>query len=137
MDRLSPQRRSWLMSRVRSKNTTPEMRIRSALHSMGYRYRVHLKHLPGKPDVVFTKRRKVIFIHGCFWHGHEGCRYAKLPKTRIEFWSEKVSKNRTRDRLSIEALTEAGWSVLVVWQCELKDFSNLIEKLCDFIETKK
>lgn len=134
MDRLSLERRSWLMSRVRSKDTTTEMAIRSALHAMGYRYRVNFKKLPGKPDLAFTKRRKAIFVNGCFWHSHEGCRYGRLPKSRVAFWAEKMDKNRERDAGNIAALTELGWKVLVVWQCELKEFERVLTKIHDFLE---
>lgn len=122
------------MSRVRSKNTGPEIAVRHMVFRMGYRYRLHGKQLPGKPDLVFARRRKVIFVNGCFWHGHEGCRYARLPKTRIGFWRTKRKTNRARDRANIALLEASGWKVLTVWQCELKDRKALLSKLYEFIE---
>ena len=134
MDRLAPQRRSWLMSRVKSKDTSPEMAVRRLIFGMGYRYRLHDKRLPGKPDLVFAGRKKVIFVNGCFWHGHEGCRYARIPKTRVSFWKTKMKKNRTRDLANIVLLEAKGWKVLTVWQCELKNPKALTNRLYDFIE---
>jgi DNA mismatch endonuclease (patch repair protein) len=122
------------MSRVRSKNTIPELAVRRLVFRMGYRYRLHCKQLPGKPDLVFAGRRKIIFVNGCFWHGHVDCRYARLPKTRIDFWRTKRKVNRARDRTNIAKLEKNGWKVLVVWQCELKDPNILSKKLYDFIE---
>lgn len=134
MDKLTPGRRSWLMSRVRSKNTSPELAVRRLVFRMGYRYRLHCKKLPGKPDLVFAGRRKVIFVNGCFWHGHIGCRYARLPKTRIGYWRNKRITNRARDRANIAKLQKSGWKVLTVWQCELKDQNILSRKLYDFLK---
>lgn len=122
------------MSRVKSKHTTPEMAVRRLIFSMGYRYRLHDKRLPGRPDLVFSSRRKVIFVNGCFWHGHEGCRYAGLPKTRVDYWREKIEKNQIRDREKIALLEADGWKVLTVWQCELKNTEKLANNLYDFIE---
>ena len=116
MDRLTPEGRSWLMSRVGSKDTKPELVVRRLVFAMGYRYRLHSKHLPGSPDLVFPGRKKVIFVNGCFWHGHD-CHLFKLPETRREFWIEKINSNRQRDRLANEALIEGGWRVAVVWEC--------------------
>ena len=134
MDRLSPERRSWLMSRVRSKDTLPELAVRRLVFGMGYRYRLHVPRLPGKPDLVFSARRKIIFVHGCFWHGHKGCRYARLPKSRVEYWQDKRRRNRLHDRRTVAALEREGWHVLVVWQCELKDVNKLTAKLHEFLE---
>lgn len=134
MDKLSPERRGWLMSRVKSKNTTPEMAVRHLVFGMGYRYRLHDKRLPGRPDLVFSGPRKIVFVNGCFWHGHEGCRYARLPKTRVDFWRAKIEKNQTRDRENIALLEASGWRVLTVWQCELKNVERLASELYDFIE---
>jgi DNA mismatch endonuclease (patch repair protein) len=122
------------MSRVGSKNTTPELAVRRILFSMGFRYRLHDKRLPGRPDIVFRGRRKAIFVNGCFWHGHEGCRYGRLPKSRVEFWTDKISRNRERDRQNEESLREAGWRSLTVWQCELKNIDELAKRLYDFLE---
>jgi DNA mismatch endonuclease (patch repair protein) len=101
---------------------------------MGYRYRLYRANLPGKPDLVFASRRAVIFVHGCFWHRHPGCRYACLPKTQTAYWQEKFAKNVERDERNIQKLTDAGWSVLVVWQCELKNLETLAWKIHDFLE---
>jgi len=122
------------MSRVKSKNTTPEMAVRRLVFGMGYRYRLYDKRLSGKPDLVFPSRHKILFVNGCFWHGHEGCRYARLPKTRVDFWRAKVERNRTRDQENIASLQADGWKVLTVWQCELKDIEKLTDRLYDFIE---
>jgi DNA mismatch endonuclease (patch repair protein) len=134
MDRLTPERRSWLMSRVKSKNTTLEMAVRHLVFAMGFRYRLHDRRLPGRPDLVFAGRRKAIFINGCFWHGHEGCRYARLPKSNVEMWKAKVDRNRERDRASIAALKSSGWKVLTVWQCELKKKEILVKRLHGFLQ---
>lgn len=108
------------MRSVRGKNTTPEMKVRSALHRGGYRFRLHRKDLPGKPDIVLSSRRVVVFVHGCFWHRHPGCRAASSPSTRIAFWQDKFARNVERDRQAVEALERAGWAVHVVWECETK-----------------
>ncbi len=112
--------RSYNMSQVRGKNTKPELLVRKFLFSQGYRYRLYDKKLPGKPDIILSKYNTVIFIHGCFWHGHENCRYSALPKTRMEFWSDKINTNRKRDYENIKQLKSKGWNVLVVYGCELK-----------------
>ena len=134
MDRLSQERRGWLMGRVKSKNTTTEMAVRRLVFGMGYRYRLHSKGLPGKPDLVFSRRNKIIFVNGCFWHGHEDCKYGRLPKSRQEFWQAKIERNRTRDKNDIATLIAGGWQVLVVWQCELKSLDVLSGKIHDFLE---
>jgi DNA mismatch endonuclease (patch repair protein) len=132
MDNRTPESRSALMSRIGSKHTAPELAVRKLLSGMGYRYRLHRRDLPGKPDIVFVSRKKAIFVHGCFWHGH-GCRIGKLPKSRIEFWTDKMKMNRKRDRLNEHALRSAGWRVLTVWQCEIKNEVPLREKLVKFL----
>lgn len=134
MDRLTAEKRSWLMGRVGSKNTTPELAVRRLVFSMGYRYRLHDARLPGKPDLVFAGRRKIVFVNGCFWHGHKRCRYARLPKTNVDFWQEKFEHNRARDRNNKAQLTRLGWDVLIVWQCELRNIEKLSAKLYDFFE---
>jgi DNA mismatch endonuclease (patch repair protein) len=134
MDRLSVEQRSWLMSRIKGKNTTPELIVRKLVYGMGYRYRLHLKYLQGRPDLTFLRRKKVIFVNGCFWHGHPNCRYGRLPKTRLEYWQEKIEKNKRRDTKSIHALQADGWQVLTVWQCELRNLEQLREKLQNFID---
>lgn len=111
--------RSRMMSGIRSKNTKPEMLIRKALHARGFRFRLHVKDLPGKPDLVFPKYKAVIFVHGCFWHGHD-CRYFKIPKTRTAFWLDKIESNRQRDRRDIAALNALGWRVFLIWECSIR-----------------
>jgi len=120
------------MARVRSKNTKPEIEVRSLLHKLGYRFRLHRKELPGKPDIVFKRRRKAIFVHGCFWHGH-GCRIGKLPKSNLEFWQDKIERNRKRDAEKRSELEKLGWSIDEVWQCEIKDNQKLTERLQKFL----
>lgn len=121
------------MSRVSSKNTKPELAVRSLLHRIGYRFRLHASDLPGKPDIVFRSRKKVIFIHGCFWHGHEGCKYAKLPCTSVEFWTQKIDCNRMRDAKTLAGLKAIGWHAFTVWQCELKDLQAVTAALEIFL----
>ena len=120
MDNISEERRSWNMSRIKGKDTKPELVVRRLLHSMGYRFRLHRKDLPGKPDIVLPKYRMVIFVHGCFWHRHNLCRYAYNPKSRTEFWNAKFKATIERDRENATRLQTAGWRVIVVWECELK-----------------
>lgn len=119
VDSVTPALRSEIMSRVRSKDTRPEMIVRRMLHKAGYRYRLHAAGLPGKPDLVFVGRKKVIFIHGCFWHMHESCAMARIPKSRVEFWTAKLLANRNRDTRNVAELRQAGWEVLTIWECEL------------------
>jgi len=115
-----PEVRSYNMSQIQAKDTKPEMMVRKFLHSNGFRYRLHVKDLPGKPDLVLPKYNSVIFVHGCFWHAHEDCKYFKIPKTRAEWWKKKLYGNKERDEQNIEKLEEEGWNVIVVWECELK-----------------
>lgn len=124
------------MAAIRSKDMKPEMLVRRMLHRLGYRYRLHRKDLPGKPDVVFGPRRKVIFVHGCFWHQHAdtNCLDGRLPRTRQEYWVPKLERNVARDRRNISALENAGWRVCVVWECEMKDLTTLEKKLRDFLD---
>src|SRR5947199_714991 len=117
------------MSRIRSRHTNPELIVRKALTELDYRFRLHRKDLPGKPDIVLPKYRSAIFVHGCFWHGHEGCRRAALPTTNHDFWRNKIEGNKRRDEAALEALAQLGWSSLVVWQCETRDKETLGEKL--------
>jgi DNA mismatch endonuclease (patch repair protein) len=131
-DRVSVKKRSEIMSRVGKKNTAPEMTVRRLLHRMGFRFRLHEKRLPGCPDIVFRSRKKVIFVHGCFWHGHK-CRNGNLPKSNIDFWQNKIHRNRKRDAVSIKALRQLGWQTLVVWSCGLKNESKLAETFDDFL----
>lgn len=132
-DHVDSSKRSLIMSAVHSKDTKPEMAVRKAVHALGYRYRLHAANLPGKPDLVFPSRGKVIFVHGCFWHRHSKCKYATMPKTRPEFWQDKFSANMTRDRRTRRELKQLGWEVLTVWQCELKKPEKLTERLNDFL----
>ena len=118
-DCLSPEQRHNCMSRIRGKNTTPEMMVRKELFSHGYRYRVNVKNLPCKPDIVLRKYNTVIFVNGCFWHGHEGCKKFVIPKTNTEFWKDKIRSNQERDKEGYVKLKEQGWKVIVVWECEL------------------
>lgn len=126
--------RSALMRSVRVRDTGAELAVRRLLHGDGYRYRLHAGDLPGKPDIVFRQRRKVIFVHGCFWHRHNGCRRASMPKTRVEFWSEKFDRNRRRDNQVQRALTDMGWKFLVVWECQVKRRGELLKRLRNFLE---
>lgn len=121
------------MAAVHSKNTKPELLVRKLVFGMGYRYRLHSSKLPGKPDMVFPGKCKVIFVHGCFWHRHRGCRYATSPKTRVEFWERKVTANVARDKRTEKELKKRGWTVLTVWQCQLKDLERLAKRLNDFL----
>ena len=120
MHKVSEQR-SRNMSAIKSKNTKPEIVVRKILHSMGYRFRLHGKDLPGSPDIILPKYKTVIFVHGCFWHRHENCKYASTPKTRQEFWEAKFRENINRDKLNQENLSSKGWKIIIVWECEIKD----------------
>lgn len=119
-DRISKKKRSWNMSRIRSKDTKPEIKVRSYLFKLGFRFRKNVQKLPGKPDIVLPKYSTVIFINGCFWHHHQGCRYAYIPKTRTKFWLDKFSKNLENDKKNKVILQQLGWKVVVIWECMLK-----------------
>ncbi|WP_457571200.1 very short patch repair endonuclease [Desulfovulcanus sp.] len=121
MDRLTPEKRSWNMSRIRSGDTGPEKKVRSVLHRMGYRFRLHSRHLPGKPDIVLPRFKTVVFVHGCFWHRHEKCPKATTPKTNKSFWLNKFRRNVERDREIETELISRGWRVLIIWECETQD----------------
>ncbi|HEY8781003.1 MAG TPA: DNA mismatch endonuclease Vsr [Mucilaginibacter sp.] len=131
----SKETRSYNMSRIRGKDTKPEMLVRRFLHKSGFRYRLHVKGLPGKPDIVLPKYKTVIFVHGCFWHGHEGCKYASIPKTRTQWWSDKIARNKYLDTNSKISLELKGWKVIAVFTCDLKNktiistFDSLISSL--------
>lgn len=132
MDNLTPDQRSAQMSKVRSKDTKPEMFVRRLVHGMGYRYRLHVGTLPGKPDLVFPSRRKIIFVHGCFWHGHD-CPLGRIPKSRVEFWVGKIEANRSRDAVNIGKLERLGWTSLAVWECQLRGAGRLAGKIRRFL----
>ena len=125
--------RSALMARIRGQDTKPEMAVRRLLHGLGYRYRLHAGDLPGRPDIVFRSRRKVIFVHGCFWHQHEGCREATIPKVRTAYWQRKFQTNLERDKASLNALERMGWQAFVVWECETRILDALSERLTRFL----
>ncbi|MFH1288135.1 MAG: DNA mismatch endonuclease Vsr [bacterium] len=132
MDHLSKKKRSWNMSRIYSKNTLPEKKARSILHKMGYRFCLHKKSLPGKPDIVLPKYRTVIFVHGCFWHRHKGCRDTTTPKTNTAFWEAKFTYNMQRDLRHRRALKKLGWKTIIIWECELdkeEKLKNRIKRL--------
>ncbi|WP_343214789.1 very short patch repair endonuclease [Dyella sp. RRB7] len=134
MDRLSSEQRSKHMSLIRSKDTKPERKVRSTLHALGYRFRLHNKELPGKPDLVFRARKKVIFVHGCFWHGH-GCRGEHYnPKSNTEYWVAKIERNRQRDRQTAALLRRLGWGVATVWECQLRRENSWLRRIQRFLE---
>jgi DNA mismatch endonuclease, patch repair protein len=137
MDTLTRAERSKRMALIRSKNTKPEVLVRKIAHSCGYRFRSHVSDLPGKPDLVFPRRKKVIFVHGCFWHRHPGCALARLPKSKLRFWIPKLTENRRRDLRNIARLRRANWSVSVVWECQLKNPASLERKIRRFLEAKR
>ena len=130
-DNISPEKRSEVMSRVRSKDTTPELLIRKGLHAQGFRYRLHAKDMPGKPDLVFPRYKSVILIHGCFWHGHS-CHLYRFPKSNTDYWKRKIARNITRDVTNRQLLYDKGWRVLIIWECAIKgrerlEFKNVVE----------
>lgn len=125
--------RSEIMRRVCSTNTKPELIVRRLIHSLGFRYRLHKKDLPGKPDLVFSSKRKVIFVNGCFWHGHSCKRGNRLPKKNRDYWTKKIGSNKHRDKNNTEKLIEAGWSVLTIWECETKDQESLRHMIVEFL----
>ena len=137
MDRLSKVQRSALMARVRGKDTKPERIVRGALTKMGVRYRLNGGDIAGKPDIVFRGKRRLIFVHGCFWHGHKGCKVANKPKSRTDFWLAKFDRNRTRDAKNLKALSSSGWRVFTVWECETKNTELLASRLVRFLGQAK
>jgi DNA mismatch endonuclease (patch repair protein) len=132
-DVFSEEKRSWIMARVRGRDTKPEIIVRSFVHRMGYRFRIHCRELPGNPDIVLPRHRKAIFVHGCFWHGHKRCPRSKRPTTNMSFWDQKLDRNVLRDKKSLRALRRNGWNVLVVWQCETRNPKKLLRKLARFL----
>ena len=135
-DTLTRVERSERMGRIQHKDTKPEMRVRKIVHGMGYRYRLHKANLPGKPDLVFTGRRKVIFVHGCFWRRHPdpSCSLARLPKSKLDFWVPKLEANRQRDEANVRELEQAGWDVLTIWECQLRNEKELKSRIQVFLQ---
>jgi DNA mismatch endonuclease (patch repair protein) len=129
MDRLTPERRSWNMAQIKGTDTKPEILVRSMLHRAGYRFRKNVHTLPGKPDIVLPKYKTVIFVHGCFWHRHKGCKQATTPKSNLEFWQKKFERNVSNDRKHARALKKLGWNVVTVWSCQLKKPDRLMNRL--------
>jgi DNA mismatch endonuclease (patch repair protein) len=134
MDIWDKNKRSECMSKIRSKDTKPELVLRKALFARGFRYRVNVPNLSGKPDIVLPKYKTVIFVHGCFWHRHEGCKYAYTPKTNTKFWVDKITSNTERDKVNLQKLTALGWNIVTVWECEIRhkykhDFTPLIDRV--------
>ncbi|MBP5509723.1 MAG: DNA mismatch endonuclease Vsr [Kiritimatiellae bacterium] len=134
MDTMTKEQRHRCMAHNKSKDTGPEMAVRRLLFALGFRYRLHAKELPGKPDIVFRKQRKVIFVHGCFWHGHNCTTAGRVPKANGAFWRKKFARNKERDAKTLRLLWETGWEVLVVWECETKDTDHLRNRLLDFLK---
>jgi len=135
MDNISTNKRSWNMSRIKSRNTGPERKVRSILHAFGYRFRLHSGKLPGSPDIVLPKYKTTIFVHGCFWHRHGGCKSAYIPKSRTEFWMNKFRENTQRDLRSQEALKHMGWNVFIIWECQTKNINNLAEIITQYFKS--
>lgn len=131
-DIVHPLIRSQMMALVKSKNTRPELIVRRFLHRLGYRFRLHARSLPGQPDLVLAKYKTVVFVHGCFWHHHENCRYATIPKTRTQFWEEKLTGNASRDRNQTQSLNNLGWKVLVIWECGIKHNIASLDEIIPF-----
>ena len=134
-DHVSLEKRSAIMKRIRSKDTNPEMTVRKLIYSLGYRYRLHEKSLPGKPDIVFLGRKKAIFVHGCFWHCHS-CKKGKPPSSNLEYWLPKLKSNQERDIRNQELIADLGWKILVIWQCQISNTILLKESILDFLKSK-
>ena len=132
-DRISEEQRSYNMRRVKNANTEVELRVRRLVHSMGYRFRLHDRTLPGTPDIVFSKKRKVIFVHGCFWHQHDKCSASRRPTSNQGFWNQKLDRNLERDLANQQRLLDSGWSSLVLWECELDDLTSVAPRIKDFL----
>ncbi|MEW5784129.1 MAG: very short patch repair endonuclease [Bacillota bacterium] len=135
MDVFDKDKRSWIMSRVHGQGITPEIAVCSMVHRLGYRFRKNSSKLPGKPDIVLKRHKKIIFVHGCFWHGHENCKRSSRPTTNTEFWNKKLDTNIVRDRNNLQILQSHGWRVLTVWQCELRNPDSFLDKIKDFLES--
>jgi DNA mismatch endonuclease (patch repair protein) len=132
-DNLTPKQRKKTMTRVKSRDTSPEMRVRRLAHRLGYRFRLHRKDLPGQPDLVFPKHNKVIFVHGCFWHGHQGCPASDRPASNRDYWDRKLDRNIQRDAANLQKLKDLGWTPLVIWECQTRDPAALAERLTSFL----
>jgi DNA mismatch endonuclease, patch repair protein len=135
MDIVTPAKRSLMMSGIRGKNTKPELAVRKLVHGLGYWFRLHRRDLPGSPDLALPRLKKVIFVHGCFWHRHQGCKFACTPKSNVEFWQTKLNENIRRDTTARHALCSTGWEVLIVWECEVSNLPALSQKLSTFLST--
>lgn len=135
MDTITHEHRSWNMARIHSVGTKPEIIVRKVVYALGYRYRLHVKKLPGKPDLVFRNRKKVVFVHGCFWHQHHdpNCRLVRVPKSSLQYWGPKLARNVARDAEHLAGLHALGWSVLIIWECETVDIERLGQKLRAFL----
>jgi DNA mismatch endonuclease (patch repair protein) len=136
MDNVDAATRSRMMSRIRGKDTKPEIRVRQVAHALGYRFRLHRRDLPGTPDLVFPGRRKVVFVHGCYWHRHAGCRYAYVPKSNTEFWDAKFLGNVARDESALDSLRRQGWDPLIIWECESADSHTVAARLSAHLGAK-
>ena len=134
VDTVSPEVRSRIMARVKSKGMKPEMAVRRLLHGLGYRYRLHRPDLPGRPDLAFPSRRKVVFVNGCFWHNHAGCPRVRVPSSNREYWVAKLERNRARDERNLALLEEQGWAAMTVWECELRDMPTAAERMTEFLD---
>ena len=137
VDTVSPETRSRMMASIKSKGTKPEMRVRRLLHGLGYRYRLHRRDLPGRADLAFAAKRKVIFVNGCFWHHHPGCRRGRIPDANRDYWLAKLTGNRARDARNIALLEKQGWSAMTVWECQLGDMGAVASRLVDFLGSTK
>jgi DNA mismatch endonuclease (patch repair protein) len=135
-DIVTPARRSEMMSRIRGKGTKPELLVRSTAHRLGFRFRLHVRELPGSPDLVFPRRKTVLFVHGCFWHRHQGCPYCYVPKSNIQFWRQKFEKNIARDERVRTGLEELSWRVAVIWECETADSKSLSNRLKELLDRR-
>jgi DNA mismatch endonuclease (patch repair protein) len=136
VDRITQQTRSLIMSRVKAKNTTPELRVRKIAYALGYRFRIHRRDLPGTPDLVFPKLRLILFVHGCFWHRHNGCVRATTPRSNYDFWQKKLDRNVERDRQAVSDLAAMGWDARIIWECETKDAAMLATQLRELFESR-
>jgi len=134
LDKFDRSKRSWIMARVKNKDTRPEMLVRSIVHGLGFRFRKNRTDLPGRPDIVLPRHRKIIFVHGCFWHGHKKCARASRPSSNEAFWARKLDSNMLRDRRNTKMLRKQGWDVLVVWQCEITDTERILNRIQAFLE---